>query len=551
MCQVQARATPLIWQPGIFVSQEPAPWAALHNGLVDFWYLSTFLPLELFNTDDGPGNVTLSPEGTTAAADGTVPRPWPSAAVFNGFATTQGVVSASSLIPPIWTLILSFKFSSVAGAQIIAGYYVNGTAVWEIGLVSGFIFARVNNSGDYTTLVWPNAATTGVWYYAVLVYDETIHDLILTIRQGAGTAVSTSNSVGQQQVNWSAIPNHRIVMGCTAALTNFFVGSLGPVGFWSRRHNLVERNFLNSSWGDPAGLFTPASGSGQTDAPTTPIAPSDVSAVGTPVSIEFTDHTSGLYQHEIWRDEGDGHFALLTTLESGITEYEDATGSEILNSYKVRAVGRGNPSAFATAYVTAPVDAPLAFNFLDPLADLSFSWALEGDSVIWGFRIYKADDGSISWSQFRSDFPADATTAEADTDTGPTLQRAYKLTGFNGSGDGPECVSILYSAPKAPTITSAVAESPLMVNLEWTHAGEIAEGWLNETDTYEVEYRNLTQETGWTAFGFFAFANTSQAIDFSGTGGNDADEVELRIRAYSPSYVPGPWITSETISLVG
>jgi len=97
-----------------------------------------------------------------------------------------------------------------------------------------------------------------------------------------------------------------------------------------------------------------------------------VAAAGASVRLTWTDKTAGEYGHEIWRDDGNGYFKLIA-VDAGVTEYEDAyaleagdvlgtqdgdiiaiqdgtpigIGATSQSTYKVRAVGFGDPSDFS------------------------------------------------------------------------------------------------------------------------------------------------------------------------------------------------------------
>ena len=66
------------------------------------------------------------------------------------------------------------------------------------------------------------------------------------------------------------------------------------------------------------------------------------------MNFSFTTHSPSS-RHEVWRDSGGGiNFSLLTTLDAGVVNYSDATESPV-NTYKVCAIGEGDPSDFVIA----------------------------------------------------------------------------------------------------------------------------------------------------------------------------------------------------------
>lgn len=133
--------------------------------------------------------------------------------------------------------------------------------------------------------------------------------------------------------------------------TQFHKGHIGDVCVYNRALSRLEQSHLFHI--DPyAALFWPGGYGGPENEFTTALsAPTGLALSGSgPIPVTFTDNTSGIFEHELWRDDGTGYnFTLLTTLGAGVSSYEDADGTP-LHSYKVRAVrNRGNPSTFASA----------------------------------------------------------------------------------------------------------------------------------------------------------------------------------------------------------
>lgn len=88
----------------------------------------------------------------------------------------------------------------------------------------------------------------------------------------------------------------------------------------------------------------------------TPAAPSGIGRAGTgPVTVSFTPAAG--YRHEVWANYVSGAgYDLITTLAADMASYEDSSGT-LATSYRVRAVGGGEPSDWIES-LPPPPDAP-------------------------------------------------------------------------------------------------------------------------------------------------------------------------------------------------
>lgn len=232
--------------------------------------------------------------------------------------------------------ILAFKSSG--GTTQIALSYSAITDRFALDVTQTPVGVGVNDADVGSPAV-------GTWYFVLFWYDPA--DL------AAGFSVTPYGAAalnpGVQLALTHALPAFtQFTVGAAAGALAALQGKLWSVSAWYRLLNAREKRHVFGSTNYPWPVFTPADGRGT--APATPTAPSAVLLTGSgPITVSFTDNTDGRFEHEVWRDDGTAlYWELLTTLDRGDTSYDDADGTP-LNSYKVRSIGRGEPSAFASA----------------------------------------------------------------------------------------------------------------------------------------------------------------------------------------------------------
>jgi hypothetical protein len=355
VCQIQAFPTALIWQPGVFVDQQSANFIALQNALLAFWPLNNYEDaLSLGDEADILGPLSAIIGAPTFESDNPLNVFNFGCAVLpggaNGFLRgTAGMLNQASLTFTLW-----FKITSKVGAQRLLHYGTGAGTTYTLRYSS--VQDRLNwhvldSTGTHeviTTSSVLGSPALDTWYFAHCWYDA--------VSKSAGLRVWPLSSSTMPAADESAVP-----FGKNTAIGNLTIG-YGPsaeglkgklygVGAWSRLLNQIEipRVKLDLDYPWPGAVWVPAGEASVETMAATPTAPTNLSATGTtPNSVSFTDNSDGLYEHEVWRDDGTGsRFDLIATLDPGVTVYVDADGTG-LNSYRVRAIGRGQPSAFAS-----------------------------------------------------------------------------------------------------------------------------------------------------------------------------------------------------------
>ena len=260
----------------------------------------------------------------------------------------------------------------------------------------------------------------------------------------------------------------------------------------------------------------------------TPDAPTGLSRAGTgPVTITFTP--SAGHRHEVWAEAvAEAGYELLTTLDANVASYEHAAGTAA-TSYRVRAVGYGEPSDWiSSAGVTIPT-APSGLAAVNDAGDWRLNWNDESSAPGQesGFEVWFGTEGAA--------LTLLATTA-ADVETyntavGIGVQIAAKVRSVNAAGNS-AYTDTIYTTPEAPVIASITAPGVLNVEFEFTHPDQSGNAYVQG---YYIEARNLTQSSAWEGMGTLPPGYTA-AVELDCTtmtpAGVDGDEIEVRIRAY-------------------
>lgn len=357
--QLQCQPTTAIWQPAILVDQASANFIALENGLRSWWLSLAydFLLIPGPVLDEGPTGINLTNAGVTNVLEGASDR-----ANFNGAAYLTSNVPGGALDPSgDFTFCANVRLASQSALMTILGATASGSVTryalayesatdrfaFTIFRGSGTVVVRADNLG---------AVALNRWYHIRAWYDSDDQTIGISVNNGApdvtaAAGAKASNANGFRIGQWPGIGA-------------YWTGRIMGVGLWNRLLNTYEAAFIASGpryvnpnwfWDSTlpfeSAVWAPAGGeTGEVDQPTTPTAPTGILAVNAPpMTVSFTDNTAGLYEHEIWRDDGTGsNFEIIATLDPGVTSYEDDDGTAV-NTYRVRAIGRGQPSAFITA----------------------------------------------------------------------------------------------------------------------------------------------------------------------------------------------------------
>jgi hypothetical protein len=195
-------------------------------------------------------------------------------------------------------------------------------------------------------------------------------------------------------------------------------------------------------------------------------------------SLTFTNNAPTA-SHEVWKGDVDAlNFSLLQTLSPGVAGFTDSAGVAA-DSYAVRSIGAGDPSAFVIK-PGAPVPAApsgLGWDILAP-ATGSIFWT-DNSTDETGFRIEQRQDGG-SWTTLGTIGPDNGYYAAAYT-----IQVARRVFAVNASGDS-TASGVIYSAPVDPTVGSddLVDEGGGLASLMVAHPAHSGAGWV---DTFEVQ----------------------------------------------------------------
>ena len=374
---MQCQPVPFIWQPDNLAQEPNAIFVAPFNGLRGFYPL-VFLSTLAVDLQDATGNAPNG-LGATYPALGGISGPlsgWSGiptyaddihlitegSALFTGLEGALKTDSAAMLNPASVAIRVWFKFSSKVGAQRLINYAATGGGTvytLRYSSVTDRLNWHILDSGQ-THEVIVTASTLGspavdVWHLAYCYYDAT------TKRAGIQVRPRDGISVAPWATDETAVPFGKNTAGgqfnvAYGPSNERFKGKLMGVGIWARPLNFLELDRVAAIGGYPWPVFTPAAGESgvEVEAPA-PAAPSNLQVSGdgaTYIWLEnFTDNTGGLYAHEVWLSDVTGrNWQLLATLDPGVNGgiWSAAYDSD-LQSVRVRAIGRGNPSAWATA----------------------------------------------------------------------------------------------------------------------------------------------------------------------------------------------------------
>jgi len=381
---MQCIPCPLIWQPDNLAEQPANNFVALVNGLRASYPLVSIFTHDVDPQDEtgyipssgvpavtgitGPLSAWFGGYPTYSADSG--PPSGEGSAIFTGAQGGLRADTAAMLNAPSIGITCWFKFSSKVGAQRVINYAATGG-----GTVFTLRYSSVQDRLNWHILdagqaheVIISAATLGspaadTWYFAYCYYDAS------TKRAGVQIFSDLDPTHSLPATDEGAVPFGKNPSGGQFNIAygpsfEFFKGKIYGVSNWARLLNPLEvaRVAHASAYGWPT--FTPAAGEASVDIEATaPDAPSNLVVSGDidTISLDsFTDNnTPGTYSHEVWISDVTGNnWELVETLEPGITEGTWEGFNSDVQSVRVRAIGRGNPSDWATAI------APGAYFFL-------------------------------------------------------------------------------------------------------------------------------------------------------------------------------------------
>ena len=415
---MQCYPCPVIWQPSNLADQPANNFVALENGLrasyplvsiftlaVDFQDETGYIPssgVPAITGITGPLSAwfgaapTYSTDKISAAGEGS--------AIFTGAEGGLKADAAGMLNPATLAFTVWFKFSSKVGAQRIVNYAATGGGTvfaLRYSSVADRLNFHVLDAGQAHEAII-TAATLGApavdtWYFAYCYYDAA------TRRAGILVTADTDGSHQLPATDEGAVASGKFSTGgqfniAYGPLAERFKGKVYSVSIWARTLNPLEvaRVLHSGGWG--WAVFTPAAGeAGVAVEATAPAAPSglDVSGDATSIQLEsFTDNNvPGTYENEVWISDVTGqNWELVETLALGdLGGIWD--GDYFHQSVRVRAIGRGNPSAWVTAY------APDAYYFAYG------SILLQADDEQWYFVSLSTDAEGVTTIDFGDDPP--------------------------------------------------------------------------------------------------------------------------------------------------
>ena len=266
----------------------------------------------------------------------------------------------------------------------------------------------------------------------------------------------------------------------------------------------------------------------------TPATPTGIGRTGTgPVTVTFTP-TAG-YAHEVWADyDGEG-YALIATLAVAVAEYADTAGN-VITSYRVRAVGHGEPSDWIESLgVTDPPGAPTSLVASENAGDILLTWTL-ADALDSSVEVFDAFEGSSL--TLLTTLAAHAVSHQTNYAWG-SGQRAFRIDAVNAAGRTASAVH--YKVPDAPQLDELILSGDT-VEISWTHPAETGGGWV---DTYGL--RRRVNAGSWETLPTVNFGTITNTDDVTALVTDD--EIDYEVRALKGALA-SPWTALGTITIV-
>jgi hypothetical protein len=225
-----------------------------------------------------------------------------------------------------------------------------------------------------------------------------------------------------------------------------------------------------------------------------PAAPSGLTAaVGSTGEIElaWNDNSAVEDGHVIQRATGDFQFSALGTAPANAGRYVDASASEDIRYwYRVRATSNGGFSRFSEwANALKAKGAPASPTGASALAvgstTVYVGW-VDGSDNEEGFRVERSVGGG-TWTAVGT---THWTILELTDDAATTaVETCYRVVAFNSGGDSPPSASDCALPPKAPTNLVATTAGTGAIDLSWSDASDLADGyWVRRIYCYYDYY---------------------------------------------------------------
>lgn len=193
--------------------------------------------------------------------------------------------------------------------SIISVWYTSGTGGADLNFR-----IRGSNGAGLTTVTIAKAFTIAdVWYHVLCERNVSSDNINIWVNGIAGTPVTDATT--------SAIGPFTLKIASTQAGGAYLNALLDDMHIWNKALSSTEKALLYNS-GKGNLFLSPINYNGQ--GLSTAFIPTDVSAtwIEDYMTIEFTDNSSGIAQHEIWISNDGGSYYLIATLGIGVTSYD-------------------------------------------------------------------------------------------------------------------------------------------------------------------------------------------------------------------------------------